>query len=66
MALVADMALNHHSLTHSSFHRLDMTLAVAEVLNPNKPNHPLTAEDLNVPSLNHHSPSKEFTVFETA
>ena len=25
-------------LISSSFHRLDMTLAVAEVLNPNKPN----------------------------
>ena len=24
----------------SSFHRLDMTLTVAEALNPNKPNHP--------------------------
>ena len=26
-------------LISSSFHRLDMTLAVAEALNPNKPNH---------------------------
>ena len=27
-------------LISSSFHRLDMTLAVAEALNPNKPNKP--------------------------
>ena len=26
-------------ISSSSFHRLDMTLAVAEALNPNKPNH---------------------------
>ena len=28
-------------LISSSFHRLDMTLAVAEALNPNRPNHHL-------------------------
>ena len=46
MASVADTELNHHSLTlyrtflrtFSSFHRLGMTFAVAEALNPNKPN----------------------------
>ena len=30
-------------LISSSFHCLDMTLAVAEALNPNKPKHPWTA-----------------------
>ena len=30
-------------ISSSSFHRLDMTLAVAEALNPNKPNHHFTA-----------------------
>ena len=33
-------------ISSSSFHRLDMTLAVAEALNPNKPKNPRGVEQL--------------------
>ena len=41
-------------LISSSFHRLDMTLAVAEALNPNKPNQAILSP--NVYPLNMNSP----------
>ena len=33
-------------ISSSSFHRLDMTLAVAEALNPNKPNQTFESESI--------------------
>ena len=43
-------------LISSSFHRLDMTLAVAEALNPNKPNHLLLAVYTYIQSRFYRSP----------
>ena len=37
-------------ISSSSFHRLDMTLAVAEALNPNKTNKQMTLKTLSCPS----------------
>ena len=43
VSCIINVNIRRDCLPSSSFHRLDMTLAVAEALNPNKPN-PLMEE----------------------
>ena len=48
-------------LISSSFHRLDMTLAVAEALNPNKPNLDMTLAVAE--ALNPNKPNQNYSMF---